>query len=481
MNTPNTATHADILKKVTIAPQNAGNPRLGVAPSLPIWSACYRLTLKRYDEKSNTLIVPFYQVERLPQCHREQSGFIVWVSARYKLSAKITAPRLAEIMQKAHFFTSCHIDAREALEIAASCSWLGEAKAALIDGDTVKIWDVIQRATGAELCLKNGALIGVNYRMRELCGSIHDVLTQCAINPREYKSKIESLIDYAHRLTLAGYSVRRVDDADEITRIYARRNDNFSSCMRGYDTPARVYQPYTYKDGERPQSVALHILEKNGEFIARFIVRLKSNKYPSLYTNEATETTEHILSALGYTRSCSCMVGARLPLVTDHANHVFMPYIDGDCKEIRIIDDEADTFYLQVGGTRGVHIGEGNATNGFLKVNEEGRAKGFNSCAGHDHDDEDGYMCEHCGDHIHEGDQFVSEHGTVYCETCYSDNYTTCDECEGETWRDDSIYMDAVYIPRTGRTTSMCVCPSCADDFWQSPTDETYFYINDIR
>ena len=471
----NNANHVEILTRAVL------NPTVK-SYQLPFMPSAYTLKIVRYDDKSHFLTVPYFEVTKLGALQYDiDYNMKVFAHANFRLGAKIDAVKLAALICDGKILGYNVNGLHEILRISDDVSWIIDVKKRVIAGDVIGCYDVLKSALLFDMVTKDGKLIGVRSRNRELCMTIEATLIECKLNPREYKGFIADLINYAHAQTMARYRVRRVDDSNEIEKIYARKDDDFASCMRGYKAPARIYQTYATKDDKPLQSVALHVLECEGEFIARFLVRLKSNKYSTAYSNIDSNQTESILSAMGYERNCSCMVGARLPLKTDNNNAVFMPYFDGDNKAIHFIDDDVIGQYLQIGGTRGVEIGTATGTNGYAKITSEGYTLGFRMPFGSDTIvDENRYTCECCNGGVDEDDCYHTESGYTYCNECYHDNYVTCEECESEIDRDNSHYMDSVYIARTGRTVELTVCECCANDFWQSPTDGTYFYSNDI-
>jgi hypothetical protein len=50
------------------------------------------------------------------------------------------------------------------------------------------------------------------------------------------------------------------------------------------------------------------------------------------------------------------------------------------------------------------------------------------------------YSCDHCGDRIHEDDTFSGPDGDgMYCESCYTDLFSTCEKCN-ETFNNDDVH-----------------------------------------
>lgn len=465
----------EILNRV-ILPITKKSYQLGFMPS------AYILKLVKLNDKGQFLTLPFYEVKKLTAINYDinTSDFKIFTRANYKLPKKIDVLRLANIINDGKVLGYDVEKFTEIFMLHNNVQWTIEVKNNVINGDVEKTYNILKNALLFDLVAKDGKLTGVRFSNREKCNTIENCLIECGINPREYKGFISDLIQFANNATLARYTVKRINDSEEIEKIYARKHDDFNSCMRGFKAPARIYQNYAMKDGKPLQSVALHVLECEGEFVARFLVRLKSNKYATVYSNLDSDMTENILSNFGFERNCSCMVGARLPLKTNDNNAIYMPYFDGDTKEIRLINDDNLGQFLQIGGLNGEEIGLASGTNGYAKINNTGIDLGFRYSNNSDNNSEGDYICECCNCSVDSEGVYNSPNGDVLCEECYYDNYSNCEECEEITDRENITYMPNVYIARTGRTIEMSVCQCCISDFWQSPTDDTYFYLNDI-
>ena len=48
------------------------------------------------------------------------------------------------------------------------------------------------------------------------------------------------------------------------------------------------------------------------------------------------------------------------------------------------------------------------------------------------------YMCENCGEYVHERDAYFDRDGLAWCEACAENHLIQCDEC-GEYVSDDEI------------------------------------------
>ena len=75
---------------------------------------------------------------------------------------------------------------------------------------------------------------------------------------------------------------------------------------------------------------------------------------------------------------------------------------------------------------------------------------------------EEGYfICPYCDGEYHQDDgYYVESHDEIYCESCYSDNFFTCESCS-EIFHNDNMYT----------AFDNCYCESCFHD--------NYFHCND--
>jgi hypothetical protein len=99
--------------------------------------------------------------------------------------------------------------------------------------------------------------------------------------------------------------------------------------------------------------------------------------------------------------------------------------------------ESGETIYIN--GGSGYVIGH---TDDIAKIDEHDFEFGDEKCS----------RCESCGDRISEGDEYYAMDNT-YCESCYYDNFSSCDRC-GDAFYDD----DVTYIEGHGS-----YCDSCRD------------------
>ena len=458
----------------------------GNAPR-PFVSRRYELTKATTDKNGKQALSAMYNITPLMTYQNSSAAdsFIIYTHTRFKLPAKIDAMQLNNALAKQpQIFSNCINDLFLLQREAHVGRWIDELKKAVKDGASIQAAQIITRESRADFITNTGELVGVDWRFRVDHNTIQKLLQNLGIDPRQNSQIIAEIIEEAHKPFIAGYAVRLVTDADEISRIYAQ-TDDFTSCMRGLETPARIYAPYGVgSDGEALQSIGLYVLEKEGEFIARFAARLKNGKYPTIYTDYQSSKIEAILSELGHERNPSCFYGARLPLVTDEYNNVFMPYLDGDNKTIRLVEGETGAF-LQVGGTKGEDIGEANGTRGYLRTNNSGHELGYNDSASRkdyseyyhgddDEDNEDRFYCEHCQEYC-DDDQRNSVNGASICDYCLNNAYSECEDCNEYVENDSANYVE-VYVFNDDDTESRTLCECCIDNYFLEPVKNDYYF-----
>jgi hypothetical protein len=448
-------------------------------------SARYELTRSALDKDGKPAIVFSYQARKLRAIEQPTTpeSFIIYTGAGFKIPTVIDAVRLAHLFKtQTNIKTTCFYDVAYCLNRAKESDWIIEFKTAVKEKMIVTLHDLIVKNLRPNFIGSNGNMDGIEFKYRGTLDTVQKLFIGLGICPRQNATVLNDLIQYANKISLAGYTIRAITDPNEINEIYAR-NDDFGSCMRGMATPARIYQPYSFTpDGEPLQSIVLNVIEKDGDFIGRFATRVKSGKYPTLYTDESTQHIEAVLLALGHERNPSAFYGARLPLVTDENDCIYMPYIDGDNKEIRLIESEQGQF-LQLGGTKGDYIGDATTTRGFLSINSTGQDKGFrdsygrDTLAGYEEEDENenNFYCEHCEEY-HNEQYYNSVNGTAICDDCLSNHFTSCEDCDTYTAIDECYNIEVLdHSDDTTDTRTLCEC-CVTDDYYQEPINQEYYF-----
>lgn len=86
-------------------------------------------------------------------------------------------------------------------------------------------------------------------------------------------------------------------------------------------------------------------------------------------------------------------------------------------------------------------------------------------------DDDDKIYCTECGELVSR-DEVQWYDGEAYCESCFNDNFTICEDCNEIIPIEDSIYLDDY-----NRT----VCQDCLnDDYFQCEHCDTYLHRDDV-
>jgi hypothetical protein len=419
----------------------------------------------------------------------KDTDFMLFVPIQHKLASKIDAVKLCELFKSKQVFTPNLQDAIYVLNACENSQWINELKSTAKNNNVTLATSIIKEKTRAEFCDKNGNLQGVDWNFKDSYDTVKKLFSAVGINPREFMQFTDDVTIALNQSFIAGYTVKRIDDADEITQIYADKSVNIDSCMTRKETPARIYGN-DYVEGQK--SVALHAIYHYEQYVGRFVVRLKNNKYPSLYTSHDSDKIKNVLHAMGYECNPSALIGARLPLLTNENNNVYMVYVDGTDKDIRLIECDNGNRYLQVGGTKGDIIGTGNGTRGFLNINSHGRDKGFYDCScvdyaiGYDDDDDDmhddEFYCDSCNE-WHDNQYYNNIDGNAICDDCRSEHYYSCDDCN-DTLSIDDCYNLEVYDFNHDHTNSVTVCECCSNDYWQPPQqddDGIHYRLTDLK
>jgi hypothetical protein len=78
-------------------------------------------------------------------------------------------------------------------------------------------------------------------------------------------------------------------------------------------------------------------------------------------------------------------------------------------------------------------------------------------------EEENRISCEACGDRLGDSESYSGPDGDCcYCESCYSERYTGCNECDEEVSRHDVEEVN--FITHRGRATSAMWCECCREE-----------------
>lgn len=300
-----------------------------------------------------------------------------------------------------------------------------------------------KREAGKRLALNPGKAI------RRIIPTMPDRYLEKAVD--EFKVKFDS----------AAYEIKWGETRDDFKFAYLginyapTSNVRFSdwrkslanSCMRhdfrdeglGNIHPAEVYASGDFR-------MLMAIQKETGKVAARCVVRIDTSKVPRpeyihapIYTanDNAADLLESALSEVfaekaGYTnRQFS---GARL-LHLKCRHGIVAPY--QDVGPARIDRPDSDDEYLTLCSNGDLHYG---TTSGYIR---------HNSCE-----------CHECGAECDEDSDYQDDNGYYYCESCYSEEFGYCEDCEDSNRHDD---MTTVYHWNSyrGRPEERSVCDCC--------------------
>lgn len=186
--------------------------------------------------------------------------------------------------------------------------------------------------------------------------------------------------------------------------------------------PTSVYGHGKYGNSD----LGLAILRRDGEITARCVVWPEKMLYNTIYGDRTRMLTE-MANVLPKMQTGS-MVGAKLNRIPVDDTYV-CAYLDGE-SGVNVMKD-----YLEI-------------TCGGEYTAEQHLAGTLS---------ESGCECTGCGGNVQEDEQYHTEYsGDVYCETCYYETFGRCENCEGEHYSEDLIWIDSA---------SVCVCDDCAAEY----------------
>jgi hypothetical protein len=218
---------------------------------------------------------------------------------------------------------------------------------------------------------------------------------------------------------------------------------------------------------ERSFNVCGLINAQTGETVARWIERARNGKvghYARVYhTFNNDSQASRVLEMFDRKRiEKDCYFGAIVKLEYNENDVPYFLYCDDiqSRNNIRIKTTSTGVEVLQYGGSKGEKIGEADNVDGLLN------SRGYYS-SDYEEDDEDSRTCDECGER---GDyeNFYYFNDTCYCSDCYSENVTTCEDCNDEIASEDSY---TVYAIQRGDNEPdyRCLCESCNGDYFTPP------------
>jgi len=86
-----------------------------------------------------------------------------------------------------------------------------------------------------------------------------------------------------------------------------------------------------------------------------------------------------------------------------------------------------------------------------------------------------GHRCECCGESILDGEEYRDPNGDYWCDCCWCDNWSSCDNCDGNVHTDDTCAVEScdggmLYVCEYCRDDISVYCDSCGEN---RPNDET--------
>lgn len=218
--------------------------------------------------------------------------------------------------------------------------------------------------------------------------------------------------------------------------------------------PASKFQsnpihPVSVYGGE--SDFALVYIQKGDAVYGRCIVDDVNKRYVRIYPSSIHETMspeqqryhdaiKKWLSENGY-KKVSGFAGSKFNLIRRGAN-IVAPYIDGD--DTQAEESPCGKFIIVTDDPCSEYDCQQYDPGGFLLENERSR-----------------YRCDSCEDRLDEDDCMPSENGTIYCESCYYERFSTCNRCGREESADD---VETVNISiRRGRLTESW-CRHCVEE-----------------
>jgi hypothetical protein len=310
--------------------------------------------------------------------------------------------------------------------------------------DQIIIYEsALKREAGKRLALNPGKAI------RRIIPGLPDKYLEKAVD--EFKVRFDS----------AAYEIKWGETREEFRFAYEGKNyaptsnirfSDFrkslaNSCMRhdfrdqglGDIHPSEVYATPDFR-------ILMSIQKETGKVAARCVVRIDESKIPRpeyihapIYgTNDnAMDLLESALSEV-FSEPASYrnrgFDGARV-LYLKCRGGIVAPY--QDVEPGRVNRPDPDDKYLTLSHNGDIHFG---STSGYVNFRQ--------------------LTCCRCGCDWDEDCDYTDDNGNRYCESCYSEEFGYCEECEESTRHD---YLTTVYYwdGNRCRAEERCVCDSC--------------------
>jgi hypothetical protein len=232
--------------------------------------------------------------------------------------------------------------------------------------------------------------------------------------------------------------------ADDIERVFTRGP---SSCMSHgvSDYDSGIHPTRAYAAGDLGVT---YIVDEDGTITGRAVVWPDRMIHSRIYGD--IERMKGALTRAGYT--LGSLAGARLLKMEGPRGGWILPYLDRnsgvtDAGKYFEIASSVPDFYAE-------------STTGVVEAEPE-------------------YTCTHCACAVDEDEAYSDPDGSgeTYCEDCYSEIFTSCEDC-GETVARDSVYSgpDGTTRCESCHVEAVSMCEDCgadimADDAHISDTD----------
>lgn len=300
---------------------------------------------------------------------------------------------------------------------------------------------------------------------------LESVIPQADVNSAEdWQRRLETIASWIARYNVENSTcaVQFAATSDEIEDVYSRGPISCMTDDEQFPKPFPEIRPVrVYGAGD----LEVAYLEEGTRVTARALIWRAKQTFGRCYDEGGGEPhfgkatsgdsfkLRHCLEQMGFTSNWTTnsyrgdpgkgFTGARLlKIETPRGDDWIMPYLDGqnrikDAGEFWVISPEG-RYYA-------------NETNGTLC----GYSESYSACT-----------C--CGNGIDEGEGYVYV-GEDYCESCYSDNITSCSHCGEDGHRDADwiVDEDGDYYCQSCADRRLSRCEDCEDYFSGSLNDVT--------
>lgn len=199
------------------------------------------------------------------------------------------------------------------------------------------------------------------------------------------------------------------------------------------------------------RTAAKAMMQENGGWAMRFYDNNRNGigrcwVMPVRHNNENGYV---VFNAYGSNRDCGLWIHARLIAGLLGFSYKKIDYL---------VNGGSDEGKLYINGGRGIVIGPENLVNNIERYDFE-------------IDEPDRHECYNCGETVYDEDGIMTHNHREYCESCFDEIFTRCDNCSESVETDDAEYLSGNYY----------CCVTCArEDGWEwcdrcdEPVRKTY-------